>query len=102
MTLEEMWNRLAVHQPFADARGYGPEWANMCNERTPIAADQAANAEEAWLRGLIVDEQLQVVLFDDVSRATARAWRDAAWAVAEAVRAVEYAVRLVKEAEEHK
>jgi hypothetical protein len=54
MTLDEMWERLAQHQPFADARGFGSEWARMLEERTQdtvweaaYAAEQAA--EVAWV-----------------------------------------------------
>jgi hypothetical protein len=54
MTLDEMWQRLAQHQPFADANGFGSEWAKMCAERTQdtvweaaYAAEQAA--EVAWV-----------------------------------------------------
>ncbi len=42
MTLDEMWVRLAQHQPFADARGYGEAWAKMCEERTKYSANFAA------------------------------------------------------------
>ena len=38
MNLEEMWQRLAQHQPYADQRGYGPAWAAMCEQRTEGAA----------------------------------------------------------------
>ena len=55
MNLDEMWDRLAQHQPIADVRGYGPAWAVMCAERTQDAAwaatraaVQAAEAEAAW------------------------------------------------------
>ena len=44
MSLEEMWTRLAQHQPFADERGYGEAWAAMCEERTEAAARAAAAA----------------------------------------------------------
>jgi hypothetical protein len=44
MTLDEMWQRLAQHQPYADERGYGEAWAKMCRERTPEAALDAARA----------------------------------------------------------
>jgi hypothetical protein len=33
MTIDDMWDRLAQHQPFADARGYGEAWARMCEAR---------------------------------------------------------------------
>ena len=46
MNIDQMWERLAQHQPYADARGYGPEWARMCAERTPDAA-WTAEAEAA-------------------------------------------------------
>ena len=58
MTIDQMWQRLAQHQPYADARGYGPEWAEMCETRTPEAANAAADA--AW-------------------KAAAAAWKAAAW-----------------------
>lgn len=54
MTIDQMWERLTAHQPYADARGYGPEWARMCEERTPEAAMAAGYAaaneaeEGAW------------------------------------------------------
>lgn len=50
MNLEEMWARLAQHQPFADRRGYGPEWAKMCEQRTQDAAAAAESA--AWALAL--------------------------------------------------
>ena len=40
-TLDQMWERLAEHQPFADERGCGPEWKRMCEERTLVAATAA-------------------------------------------------------------
>ena len=46
MCMEEMWERLAAHQPIANERGYGPAWARMCEERTQDAAWAAAAA--AW------------------------------------------------------
>jgi len=53
MDIEKMWERLAQHQSFADANGFGSEWARMCEERTEdtvweaaYAAEQAA--EVAW------------------------------------------------------
>ena len=46
MTIDQMWERLAAHQPYADQRGYGEAWAQMCAERTPEAAEAAAAA--AW------------------------------------------------------
>ena len=51
MTLEEMWARLAQHQPYADRRGYGPEWARMRAERSEAAAREAhAAAQRAQTR----------------------------------------------------
>ena len=44
MTLEEMWQRLEQHQPFANARGYGEAWVSMCREQTREAALNAAKA----------------------------------------------------------
>jgi hypothetical protein len=46
MTLDEMWERLEQHQPFAGRRGYGEAWAKMCRERTQDTA--AAAAKVAW------------------------------------------------------
>lgn len=34
MTLDQMWNRLAEHQPYADKKGYGKEWEALRMERT--------------------------------------------------------------------
>ena len=47
MNLDEMWERLAQHQHYADERGYGPEWSRMCAERTEAAAWAAARAADA-------------------------------------------------------
>lgn len=47
MSLEEMWARLTQHQPFADRRGYGSEWARMCEQRTEAAAAVASEAASA-------------------------------------------------------
>ncbi len=44
MTIDQMWERLAQHQPYADQRGYGEAWARMCEERTADAAWAASNA----------------------------------------------------------
>jgi hypothetical protein len=65
-TIDQMWERLAQHQPFADERGYGEAWRMMCDERTEDAAGEAAYA--AW---------------DAAGEAAYAAW-DAAWAAAEA------------------
>jgi hypothetical protein len=46
MTLDEMWERLAQYQSYADKRGYGSEWARMCEERTQDAAWEALQATE--------------------------------------------------------
>ena len=55
MTLDEMWERLEAHQPFADKRGYGPAWKQMCEERTRQTADAVSdllwkehNRNAAW------------------------------------------------------
>jgi len=54
MTLDEIWERLAQYQPFADAHGFGSEWARMLEERTQDTAWEAAYAAEqaadvAWV-----------------------------------------------------
>jgi len=52
--LNEMWTRLAQHQSFADAGGYGDVWRTMCQERTPDVATiagatlKAAALDAAW------------------------------------------------------
>jgi hypothetical protein len=45
-TLHEMWVRLAQHQPYADANGYGPAWAKMCKKQTAEAARAAWDATQ--------------------------------------------------------
>ena len=46
MNTDEMWTRLEAHQPFADRRGYGQQWASMCFDRDAascaVARDWAA------------------------------------------------------------
>ena len=80
MSLEEMWERLAAHQPFADERGYGPAWARMCVE---AAWGVEAAARPAWVADIA---------------AWAAADAVAAWAWAEAAEAV----RWIKRSEEQK
>lgn len=46
MTLDQMWARLESHQSYANQRDYGPEWAQMCAERTEQAAWAAKVAAE--------------------------------------------------------
>ena len=77
MNLEEMWERLAQHQPYADRRGYGAAWARMCEQRTEAAAKEAAAAAAAWAR-----------MCAERSEAAAEA---AAWAAADAAEAAEAA-----------
>ena len=55
MNLEEMWARLAQHQPFADRRGYGPAWAAMCEERTQ---DSAWEAQREQFIKIFCEEEL--------------------------------------------
>lgn len=95
MNLEEMWKRLAQHQPFADRRGYGPEWATMCAERTEEAAWAAKSAAKSASEA------------DEAASVSASA---AAWALmlvseeakAEAAREADEAVRWVSRSEEQK
>lgn len=72
MNLDEMWNRLAQHQPYANQRGYGEAWERMCKARTPDAA-----AAVEWAAA-------------EAGEAAARA-ADAAWVAARAAEAVEAA-----------
>jgi hypothetical protein len=83
MNLNDMWDRLAQHQPYADARGYGPEWAVMCEQRTVKTAEAAAEAAAAAARA-----------------GTAEAWPPpaaaAAWAADAAALAEAWAAKAVK------
>lgn len=45
--LNKMWEALATHQPIADKKGYGKEWARMCAERTWADAYDACRASSA-------------------------------------------------------
>ena len=86
MTIDDMWERLAQHQPYADARGYGEAWARMCEEKTPEAAVAASNA--AAEAELAVEEAPWAA---GVARARAeRAAVAAAKAEAAAAKAVEW------------
>jgi hypothetical protein len=71
MIIDDMWDRLAQHQPYADQHGYGPEWAKMCAERTEAAARAAEAA--VW----------------DAADAAARAAAAAVWDAADAATAAE-------------
>ena len=91
MALDEMWERLAQHQSFADARGYGSNWARMCALRTwqaAIAAHAAAHAQWAW------------VAADAAWAASAASWAEA-WAPAsdDLPRAVRAAIYWIEKAE---
>jgi hypothetical protein len=79
MTLDEMWERLEAHQPFADKRGYGPAWKQMCEERTRQTADAVSD-----------------LLWKEHNRNAA--W--AAWSVGFALRDVEQVSKWLDEAEE--
>ena len=39
MSLDQMWEQLAAHQPLADQRGYGGAWKQLCEERTTAVCD---------------------------------------------------------------
>ena len=89
VTIEEMWNRLAAHQSFADRRGYGPEWAAMCAERTVASTRKAADAGFFnW--GAAVDWAAQ---------SAGWALEAAAWAADIAEREADAAVRWIERAE---
>lgn len=81
MTLDEMWERLVQHQPYANQRGYGPEWARMCEERTQESAAAAAWAAAglAWAAAAAADA------------AWAAAEAEAGWAVVSAINWIEKA-----------
>ena len=96
MELNQMWQRLEKHQPYADKAGYGPEWQAMCTERTTkTAAEAQAAADAVWDEACASD-------FDAAWEATAAAASRAAaaaQAAAAAVMAAERAVKWVKQAE---
>jgi hypothetical protein len=48
--LNEMWTALTAYQTKADADGHGESWAQMCSEKTEIAAYDAGYAARvaAW------------------------------------------------------
>jgi len=85
-TIEQMWEKFAEHQPFADERGYGEAWRRMCEERTEDAADAAATAVDAaaWCAG--------------AAAARWAAW-SAAWAAAGVERWAERAIECITKAE---
>ena len=82
---DQMWERLAKHQPFADERGYGEAWAKMCAERTEAAVLTASAAAIAARE-----------------RARALADRQAAWAASADARASVMALDWVEKAERKK
>jgi len=90
MDIENMWERLAQYQPFADAKGYGEAWARMCEERTQDAALAAANAARdaanvAWANMTAVwgAEDAAEDTVKDAVLAAARAAEDPVWAADE-------------------
>lgn len=87
MNLDEMWKRLAQHQPFADERGYGPEWAAMCEQRTAEAASWAAWA--AWATQAAAEMAAEAEAVSAAEEAVSRA----AAAAAEAETAVDWIKR---------
>lgn len=90
MNLDEMWERLAQHQHYADERGYGPEWSRMCAERTEAAAWAAARAADA------VAETAETAAWAAETAAwaaAAEAAAETAWAAAEALGWIERAAR---------
>lgn len=46
LIMEWMWESLALVQPVADAKGFGPQWAKMLTEKTPVAASIAAVTDD--------------------------------------------------------
>ena len=58
MTLDHMWARLEAHQPFADERGYGPAWKQMCQDRTRKTADAVGDLLRVEYRGPTVNRAL--------------------------------------------
>jgi hypothetical protein len=84
--LNAMWTRLAEHQPFADQRGYGAEWREMCAERTPDAADAAAWVAQRCASGDAADAASTAWAAMLTANASA-AWAAEAWA-AEAIESI--------------
>jgi hypothetical protein len=105
MDIEKMmWERLAQHQSYADKRGYGPEWARMCEERTPEAADAAqraaANAAEERAAAAAAWAMHSADAANSAAAADAAdvAWAAAMWA-ADAEEAADAAVEWIEKAE---
>jgi len=86
-TLDEMWQRLEAHQPYADKYGYGPAWMIMCKTRKPQAAWDAACAagDAAWAAWDAARAAR------DAACAARGAARGAAWAADVAVNHIEIA-----------
>jgi hypothetical protein len=105
-TIEQMWERLAQHQPEADKRGYGQVWKHMCNTRTMEAADAAGDAAWDAAGDAAGDAAAWAACAAEAAAwAASAAWfeADAAWDAAEYVesrakRAIEY----IERAEENK
>ena len=86
-TIDQMWQKFAEHQPFADELGYGEAWKRMCEERTKDASDAAADVAKA-----AADVAKAAANDAEAWAADAAAWAaeaaawaaDAAWAAADA------------------
>ena len=98
-TLDQMWTRLAQHQPFADERGYGPAWKRMCEERTEEAAlaagplRAAASAASAWAWSAArwaAKVSSWAEFWADMSPESAAASKAMGWDVVWAERAIEH------------
>jgi hypothetical protein len=100
--IDQMWEKFAEHQPFADERGYGEAWRRMCEERTEEAADAAFSA--AWDVARTTETEVTEDAVD--AAAYAAAWAaGVAWDAldaADAERCAEHAIDCINQAEENK
>lgn len=84
MNLDQMWEELARYQPYAEKRGFGPEWLRMTTDKTSkaalgaeLAASDVETAEElaataAWwaaraVRSMALNREARAVLFAESS-----------------------------------
>jgi len=88
--LNEMWEELARYQSYADKRGFGAEWKQMCEERTEKTARAAKGAALAHLPQTAMEV---AVAAHAAEMATVVPWVKQEWA--------EYAISHIRDAIEH-
>jgi len=84
--MDWMWGTvLPKLQPLADEKGFGSEWSEMCEKRTPAAADAAADAAHASALAAAADAAASAVAY--AAHASALAFHASATATASATAA---------------